>query len=350
MRHSLAPVRVLLVLILSGAPAAARGTSSARNDAESLTTEALKLRRAGKDLEALQKLEQAYAQQPSPKAAAQLGLCLQALGRWSDADVRLSEALSASDDPWVAKNKVVLKEQLEAVKTHVARIEVLGEPQGAEVIINGKPAGRLPLPAPVSVDEGNVEIEMRAPGHEDATRSLVLRGGQYQRIPIRLAAMAHAAATDESDTASEHTAAPAVSASAGEAAPPTASGARTVLKWSALGLGALSLAGGVVASVAYLNNVDSFDSYKNEDGSPQCFARGSEAVDAAGVAVGGRCQSALDGYRSAATWAIAGYVGFGVFTAGWLALQLTEPKPEKTFAFSCSPNLLGLSVNCGGTF
>ncbi len=94
----------ILLLQITGL-VSAEGPSNTKQ----LSAEAVELRRAGQDAEALPKFEEAYRLSPTPKAAAQLGLCLQALGRWSEADARLSEALKAKDDTWVRKNRDILR-------------------------------------------------------------------------------------------------------------------------------------------------------------------------------------------------------------------------------------------------
>ena len=50
------------------------------------------------------------------------------------------------------------------IKGHIARVEVLGEPTGAEIVVNGRTVGRLPLPDSISTSAGEVDIEARAPG------------------------------------------------------------------------------------------------------------------------------------------------------------------------------------------
>lgn len=165
-------------------PPAAEGAEN--GPAESLIREGLRLRRAGRDIDALEKLQRAYDLEPTPRAAAQVGLCLQALGRWVEADFKLSEALTSADDPWIKKNGPVIKQSIEDVKAHVGRVEVIGSPEGAEVSVAGKVVGRLPLATPVPVDEGTVDIEVRSDGHEPLLRSLAVKGGQYQRSVFRL--------------------------------------------------------------------------------------------------------------------------------------------------------------------
>jgi hypothetical protein len=153
------------------------------------------LRRAGRDADALKKLQGASDLDPTPRSAAQLGLCLQALGRWSDADGKLAEAISATDDPWIRKNRATLKDSLETVKTHVARVEVLGQPVGAEVFVNGRRVGTLPLADAVPVNEGLVDIEVRAAGFENEQRTVTMVGGAYQSLVVRLKSVANAQVT-----------------------------------------------------------------------------------------------------------------------------------------------------------
>jgi tetratricopeptide (TPR) repeat protein len=154
--------------------------------AEQLITEGLDLRRAGQDSDALSKFAEAHRIAPTPRAAAQWGLCLQAVGRWSEADVRLSEALKAKKDPWIIKNRSILKESLEQVKTKVARVEVNGGPEGATVLVNGYEVGRYPLAGAVPVNAGNLDIEVVKPGFKRGYRSITIAGGQYERLVIRL--------------------------------------------------------------------------------------------------------------------------------------------------------------------
>jgi len=211
-----------IVSILVSAPAFAQ---NAEKPAETLIKEGLKLRRAGRDIDALDRMQRAYDLEPTHRAAAQVGLCLQAVGRWSEGDLKLSEALSAPDDPWVKKNLATLKDSIESIKVHVGRIEVIGSPEGAEVSVAGRPVGRLPLATPVPVDEGTVDVEARAAGYQPMIRSISVRGGQYQKVVLRLdrslEPIAVASAPSAMPTSSESTgivsaAAPAESETGGE--------------------------------------------------------------------------------------------------------------------------------------
>lgn len=169
-----------------GSVALGVGQACAATTPEALIKEGLELRRAGRDSDALAKFEAAYNQSKTPRAAAQWGLCLQAVSRWSEADPLLAEALSATQDPWVKKNRQVIKDSQEAVKAHVGRIEVLGDPVGAVVTVAGRTVGNLPLPGAVTVNEGSVDVEVTANGYKRAVRTLTVGGASYQRVVMRL--------------------------------------------------------------------------------------------------------------------------------------------------------------------
>src|SRR5215471_18136339 len=106
----------VVVLLGSGGARAAAGA----DEAERLTMKALELRKSGDDQGALPLLERAYSLSRSPRAAVQLGLCQQALGRWADAETNVTQGLKAEKDPWIKKNRRPLEEALVTIKSHIA--------------------------------------------------------------------------------------------------------------------------------------------------------------------------------------------------------------------------------------
>jgi tetratricopeptide (TPR) repeat protein len=153
---------------------------------ERLVREGVELRRMGNDDAALSKFEAAYKIAPTPRHAAQLGLCQQALGRWSEAEKHLSAAIQHREDPWVAKNLATLRDSLEAAKSNVARLELIGGPPGATVTVNGIEYGQLPLSAPIKVNSGQVYVVVIAPQHARWTSNLTIAGGHYQRVVVEM--------------------------------------------------------------------------------------------------------------------------------------------------------------------
>ena len=337
-----------VVAVVAAQPLALGAGSS--NEADSLIRHGIELRKAHDDEGAAREFQKAYDQVHTPRAAGQLGLAEQALGRWEDAERHVGEALRAAGDPWVVKNRAILDEALGAIQGHLARIEVLGDPEGADVSVNGRVVGKLPLKEAVRVSAGEVEVELHAPGYVPIQRTLTIVGGQYQRLVLHLTKEASAsagevasvpkAAGEQSQPPESTPVAPLVATPPGAAEPSTV---RNVLKWSAAGLAGVGLVVGVVAVIKHGNNVSAFDNAGcyDKNGSP-VHANGSPASE---------CQGSFDGYRSDKTWAIVGFTAAGVFAVTWLVLLLTEGShpaaAEHAFAAPlCAPSLSGLGLSC----
>jgi hypothetical protein len=328
----------------------ARGAGS--DDPENLIRQGIELRKAHDAEGAARAFQRAYDQVHTPRAAGQLGLAEQALGRWEDAERHVSEAVHATTDPWVAKNLTTLEDALGTIEAHLGRVEVLGGPEGAEVSVNGRTIGKLPLSEAVHVSAGEVDVELRAPGYVPAQRTLTIVGGQYQRLVLHLAK--EGPAENQAKPASNP--APAGSLSASDAGPTTPivvspapegpSRARLVLKWSAAGLAAVGLAVGVIATLEHNSSVASFDARQ-----PECADKSGTAVHVSDGSPAPECQGDLDDYRHDTTYAVAGFVGAGAFAVTWLILELTEGPTHSTAEHAlarplCVPSLSGVGVAC----
>src|SRR6478609_2281146 len=108
----------------------------AGESADRLIKKGLEMRKRGDDLGALPLFDEAYRLSPTPRAAAQRAFCAQALGRWTQVEADLTEALKLPDDPWVKKNRAAIDESLREAKMKVAVIENVGDPAGGEVLVN----------------------------------------------------------------------------------------------------------------------------------------------------------------------------------------------------------------------
>ena len=340
---------VVLAVVAVQTRAVAAESSGA---ADGLIRHGIELRKAHDDEGAAREFQKAYDQVHTPRAAGQLGLAEQALGRWEDAERHVGEALRAAGDGWVIKNRAILDEALGAIQSHLARIEVIGDPEGAEVSVNGRLAGKLPLQEPVRVSAGEVEVELRADGYAPAQRTLTIVGGQYQRLVLHLAKEVPTSAGDSTSGVkvsgdqrpqSGSTSVAPLLATAPPAGEPSTG--RAVLKWSAAGLAGVGLVVGVVATVAHGNNVSAFNNHV-----PACEDKSGMAVHGDGSPAP-ECQGSLDSYRSDTTWAIVGFAGAGAFAVTWLILQLTEGSHAGAVEHAraaplCAPSLSGLGLSC----
>jgi hypothetical protein len=88
------------------------------------------------------------------------------LSQWRDAAENLSICLSVlpeTEKPGLGKT---IQGYLRKARARVGALSITSNVPGAEVFINGKVAGKLPLERPLFVDPGWHGIELRAPGYE----------------------------------------------------------------------------------------------------------------------------------------------------------------------------------------
>lgn len=150
-------------------------------DADDLIRQGVEHRRQGDDPGALLLFERANEMARSPRALAQMGLAEQALGRWVVASEHLKEALAASGDPWIVKNRSILNDAATRVGDHVGRLEILGGTAGAEVRLDGIPRGTLPLPGPLTTTTGTLAIDLVMAGRLPLRRTTSVRPGETTR-------------------------------------------------------------------------------------------------------------------------------------------------------------------------
>ena len=263
------PSLVIAAIALIFVSALASRPAFAVDEAEQMIRKGLELRKRGDDLGALPLFEQAYRTSHTARAAAQLGFCEQALGRWTAVELHLAEVLKTPDDPWVKKNRAAIDESLAAAKSKVAVIEILGEPSGGEVRVNASVVGRLPLPKPLRVEAGEIDVDLRAEGYRRTTKSLRVEGGQYQKVVMRAEPEPIATPAPKVPTISVESVPPRV-APAPQATPAASASVTTgpgdgssdwlgTAKWVSWGLGAAALGVGVYGALRNKSLVGEFD-------------------------------------------------------------------------------------------
>jgi hypothetical protein len=292
--------------LLAGALATTSAPAQAP-DSERLIQLGVELRRVGNDEEALKLFTKAAAMEPSPRAQAQIGLALQALGRWIDAERALADALARADDPWVVRYRDLLESALSSVQGHLAWIDVRANASAGEVWVGGRRAAELPLREPLRVAAGRVVLEVQAPGYVASRRETDVESNAHGREDFVLEPIAPVA-----ERPAGHTAA-----------------------WIAAGAAGALLAGAIVATVVRENNAAIY----NDDS--RCFQGAVSRYQ--------QCGSYRDTSATAQTLAIIGYSGAGVAAIASAVLVLWPPStPPRSAAYAgCT---LGLGLSCGGVF
>ncbi|MCC6873532.1 MAG: hypothetical protein IT378_04415 [Sandaracinaceae bacterium] len=153
-------MRRLVILSLWIASAASAQAPGAR--ADTLVAQALDARRAGYDAVAVDLFHAALAREPSPRALALCGLAEQALSRFADADAHLRLALAALDDPWITPRRAVLERALREAEAQVARVTLIGVPDGAAIRVDGR--ATMLAQGALSLTPGEHELMVEPPG------------------------------------------------------------------------------------------------------------------------------------------------------------------------------------------
>ena len=179
------PGAIVLAVVLSlGSPPAAMA-AQAPQTAEQWNTRGVQLRKKQRPEQALEAFERAHELAPSAKSRGQLGFVQHDLGHYVVAEKYLVEALSEDRDPWVVKNRQYLVEALDQSRAHIGYLVIAG-PAGAEVRIQGAPAGSLPWAQPAPLAEGQAWLSVSAPGHLTWEKMVTIKARQTEKVEADL--------------------------------------------------------------------------------------------------------------------------------------------------------------------
>jgi hypothetical protein len=273
---STVPPRALAFQEPAPAPGVAAGDSIDR-EVDKLVLQGLELRKQKRDEEALETFRRAHSLRSSARTLGQMGLALQQLRRWAEAEQELVAALSAADSSWLREHREILEQQLEKVRRHVGDLIIIGT-TGASVAVNGRPVGTLPLTKAVRASEGKAIVRARAEGFEPFSQEVVVQGGSSTSLEIALNPLRQGATPPLVD--------PPAIPSGPETTTAADHSAGNVRRWLAGGVFVLS-AGALVSSAVLWS----------KDGEPSCarlpcpgfhnYTAGKWGLLAAGVAGGG---------------------------------------------------------------
>jgi len=348
---------------------AALATAPARaatdvEQAEALIREGVRLRARNNAAQALPVFEKAYQISRSPRTAAQLGLCELELGHHAAAERYLTEALASPDHPWIAKNKAALKKPLETARANTGELALVVSTPGAEVLLNSKPVDKALLStlsttgAPVRLDKGLVELEIRAPGYEPVRETVtIVAGKQEQRTYALLPAPARSAASEirsggvTSLGSSGSDAGAAVSlTNAPAAAPGGDHDKRRIAAWITGGAAVGALVFGTVEAFSAASKRDTFNAHTTVIGGVAYHDCGTANLSPA-------CQSLKDDYDQALTMTIIGFAAAGALTVTSSVLfMLSSPghagaeRDSAARAFVCVPDPVARGLGCSLRF
>lgn len=320
-------ITILFASIL--APAAARAETAA-----ALIDRGVRLREQGKDQEALAVFEEAYEKKKSGRALAQIALAEQALGRWVDAETHLKAAL-ATKERWIEKRKKPLAGALETIREHLGSLEVLGGPEGAKVLLNGKAVGTLPLDGAVRVVAGSVVVDVVKEGYRPISRTTEVRPGGLGRETIELVPELAAAPPSSPPPAPPPPAAPPPPPAAppppavtAKTTPPSSDSDLSLWGWVAAGGAVAGVGTGIAGVVLRAQRVNAY----NDDS--VCLAGGRTRDE--------NCKDELDAANTFQAVGIAGLVVGGALAATSVLLFVLDGGEEVTV--SLGPGDIGAGI------
>jgi PEGA domain len=295
-------------------------------DVEPLVQRGIDLRRTGQEVAALNVFEDALVRSPtSTRVKVHLAATHQALGQWVEAERYLSEALSATDDPYIHRHRATLEKAYDFVDRRLGSLDVVGGPEGAELMLSGRPIGQLPLSAPVRVPIGSYLLEVRKEGYYSISRPIAMGGGSLLRESVTLARREGPAPAWTAETS---------------VTPSEVDAARGNLHWITWTLGGAGIGAAAVSAIAF-GIREKHASTWNGDGCLQ-----------PGLTRGQVCPDELESGRNAERWGIGTGILSGVLLGGAAASLLLErraPSEGSNLALD-GCGVEGMSARCFGSF
>jgi hypothetical protein len=166
-------------------------TSSARAqesaEVEAILKRGIQLRRDGQDEAALAVFQEAEAQAPnSVRVLLHVATAAQAASKWLLADEYLRKADQHKNDAYYVKYQNEIEEVKNITAQRVGHFRAVGEPSGAEVILNGQVVGTLPMENPKTLEAGTYVLEVNKPGFFRLRRPISVPGGVLTRETVEL--------------------------------------------------------------------------------------------------------------------------------------------------------------------
>lgn len=353
-RGSLRDMLGRCILAATVALAALNGTSERvlADPLDAQLRQGVQLRRHGRDEEALEVFRRAHAESPSPRTSAQMALAAQALGYWVEAEAGLLEALQSSSDPWIARNREVLRAALERVQRELGTLTIETDAPNASIRVGGVAVGNAPLAKALRVKAGTVSVDVIVNEQTVATQEvlvparaeIVVMLATRMDVPRSLAAAAPSTLATPGDilpaaaasndppsptptlhghaarSASNGRAEHAVLAHTGELALRDTNAPPRWLGWTLAATGGGLLASGIVAHVVRENSA----AHYNDDA--RCF-HGDQTRDQ-------RCGHVRDTFETAQSVAIVSY-GLSAAALGGALTLLLWPEPERGGHVAC---------------
>jgi hypothetical protein len=119
----------------------------------------------------------------SARIQGHLALALHATGDWLESERRMQAALASTTDDWIVRHRDELTRSLEAVRAHLAWLEI-DAPARRELWIDARLASALPMRAPLRVVAGKRSLSLRTEGRNPIDKKLDIPPGQHLYLSL----------------------------------------------------------------------------------------------------------------------------------------------------------------------
>lgn len=165
---------------------AAAAPSADQQEAARRFEHAVKLYGEGEYPLALAEFERVYDLVPDYRVLYNIGQVSMQLGRYARALRVLDEYLQRGGEQIDAERRAHVAADLDSLKGRVALLELVVEPVGADILVDGVSVGTAPLAKPVVVDVGARRVQVRATGYRTRDETLRLAGGDRRELKFVL--------------------------------------------------------------------------------------------------------------------------------------------------------------------
>jgi hypothetical protein len=146
--------------------------------------------RADQWQQALEAFRKAHAAKPSGATAIRMANAFYQLKRLIEAQDAYRSLLEAYDKTLFNKDKTTARERLEELNGKIGSLTIRVSEKGATVVVDGKPAGTSPLPAPLRIAVGDHELVVKKGGFGSFDKTVKLTAGAPVTLEVLLEELA----------------------------------------------------------------------------------------------------------------------------------------------------------------
>lgn len=144
-----------------------------------------KLYRDGNYGGALAEFEEAYRLKPGAGSLQNVALSQKGLFRYAEAAASLELLLASHAGELSEGERKAVDEALTELKAMISSIKLRVQPEGARVLLDGRPLSSSDLAAPIALNVGEHSLSVEAPGYVPERRALRLSGG-HRQLPVNV--------------------------------------------------------------------------------------------------------------------------------------------------------------------